>query len=48
MTGRLGKPGDKVLILLSIPGHSLQAKYCGPYLIEKKLNEVRRLFGAYA
>ena len=32
--------GDKVLILLPIPGHSLQAKYSGPYTIEKKINDV--------
>lgn len=34
------KPGDKALALLPIPGHPLQARYCGPYLIEKGLNEV--------
>ena len=34
------RPGDKVLILFPTPGHTLQARYCGPYLIEKKLNEV--------
>ena len=37
---RIFKIGDKVLVLLPIPGHALQARYCGPYLIEKKLNEV--------
>ena len=34
------KPGNRVLILLPIPDHTQQARYCGPYLIEKKLNEV--------
>ena len=32
--------GDEVLILLPLPGHPLQARYSGPYTIEKKLNEV--------
>lgn len=31
------EPGDKVLVLLPIPGSSLQARYSGPYLIEKKV-----------
>ena len=33
-------PGDKVLVLLPIPGHPLQARYHGPYVIESKVNEV--------
>jgi len=37
---RTFKPGDKVLILLPIHHLSLQARYCGPYVIEKKLSEV--------
>ena len=37
---RCFQPGDKVLILLPIPGHTLQARYCGPYIIEEKVNEV--------
>jgi len=33
-------PGDKVLILLPIPGHPLQARYSGPYVIEEKVNDL--------
>ncbi|XP_043968384.1 uncharacterized protein LOC122828679 isoform X1 [Gambusia affinis] len=32
-------PGDKVLILLPIPGSSLETKFSGPYVVEKKLSE---------
>ncbi|KAG1664755.1 hypothetical protein GQR58_019691 [Nymphon striatum] len=32
--------GDKVLSLLPIPGSSLQAKYHGPYTIDKRLSEL--------
>ncbi len=31
------KPGDKVLVFLPIPGSSLQARYSGPYVIEKTI-----------
>ena len=34
------KAGDKVLALLPIPGHSLQARYHGPYVVECKVNDV--------
>lgn len=34
------KPGDKILVFLSIPVHSLQARYCGPYEIESKISDV--------
>lgn len=34
------KPGDKVLVLLPITGHPLQAKYHGPYIISHKVNDV--------
>jgi len=37
---RTFKPGDKVLALLPIHGHPLQARYCGPFVIEQKMNEV--------
>ena len=37
---RIFHPGDKVLILLPIPGHSLQACYSGPYAIEEKVNDL--------
>ena len=33
-------PGDKVLVLVPIPGHPLQARYHGPYVIESKVDEV--------
>ena len=34
------EPGDKVLALLPIPGHPLQARYFGPYSVDKKLSDV--------
>ena len=33
------KSGDKVLALLPIPGRPLQARYFGPYTVEKKAND---------
>ena len=33
------EPGDKVLALLPIPGHPLQARYFGPYTVDKKLSD---------
>ena len=33
-------PGDKVLALLPIPGKPLQARYYGPYTVDKKLSDV--------
>ena len=45
---RTFKPGNKVLVLLPIHHHPLQARYCGPYVIEKKLNEVCRLCRLHA
>lgn len=32
--------GDKVLLLIPVQGHSLQAKFAGPYEVLKKLNSV--------
>ena len=32
--------GDKVLALLPVPGNPLQARYFGPYVIEKKENDL--------
>ena len=32
-------PGDKVLVLLPIPGSSLQAPYSGPYVVREKVSE---------
>ena len=37
---RVFEPGDKVLVFLPVPGHPLQAKYCGPYTIESKINDL--------
>ena len=34
------EPGDKVLALLPIPGKPLQARYYGPYTVDKKLSDV--------
>ena len=33
-------PGDKVLVLLPIHASPLQARYCGPYTMEKKTSDV--------
>ncbi|KAK7909313.1 hypothetical protein WMY93_013997 [Mugilogobius chulae] len=32
-------PGDKVLVFLPLPGSSLQARYSGPYVIQKKISD---------
>ena len=34
------EPGDKVLALLPIPGRPLQARYYGPYTVDKTLSDV--------
>ena len=34
------KPGDTVLVLLPVPQNPLQAKFFGPYTIEKKLSDL--------
>ena len=34
------KPGEKVIVLLLIPGHPLQANYFWPYVIESRLNDL--------
>ena len=34
------EPGDKVFALLPIPGKPLQARYYGPYTVDKKLSDV--------
>ena len=33
-------PGDRVLALLPIPGKPLQARYYGPYTVDKKISVV--------
>ncbi|XP_065894244.1 uncharacterized protein [Dysidea avara] len=37
---RTFQPGDQVLVLLPIHGQPLQARYCGPYTVEQKVNDV--------
>ena len=37
---RVFKPGEKVLVLLPLPGEPLKAKFSGPYCVKKKLNDV--------
>ena len=37
---RTFKPGDKVFVMLPIPGHLLRARFCGPYIVERKVNKV--------
>ena len=32
-------PGDRVLVLLPVVGSCLQAKFCGPYEVERKLSD---------
>ena len=34
------KSGDKILALLSVPGRPLQARYFGPYTVEKKASDL--------
>ena len=36
---RTFKPGDKVLVLLPVPERPLQARYFGPYIVEKKMSD---------
>ena len=38
--GRTFKPGDKLLALLPIPGRPLQARYFGPYFVDKKMSDL--------
>ena len=33
------KTGDKVLVLFPVPNNPLQAKYYGPYIVDRKINE---------
>ena len=34
------EPGQKVLALLPVPGNTLYSRFFGPYVIEKKLNDL--------
>ena len=34
------EPGQKVLALLPMPGNTLYSRFFGPYVIEKKLNDL--------
>ena len=36
-------PGDRILALLPIPGKPLQARYYGPYTVDKKISDVNTL-----
>ena len=36
----ISEPVDKILALLPIPGKPLQARYYGPYTVDKKLSDV--------
>ncbi|KAL1269183.1 hypothetical protein QQF64_031472 [Cirrhinus molitorella] len=38
-TARSFEKGDKVLVLLPLPGSTLQAKFSGPYVVERKLSD---------
>ena len=38
--GRSFNPGDQVLVLLPIIGQPLQARYSGPYVIERKVGDL--------
>lgn len=33
------QPGDKVLVLLPVPGSSLSARFFGPYVVERRMSE---------
>ena len=37
---RVFEPGEKVLVLLPLPGNPLQTKYHGPYVVEQQLGPV--------
>ena len=37
-------PGDRVLALLPIPGKPLQARYYGPYTVDKQISDVNYVF----
>ena len=42
------QPGDRVLVLLPVPGSSLFARFVGPYKVEKKLSETRLIVNVRA
>lgn len=33
-------PGDKVLVLMPVPGSALEAHYYGPYQVKEKVNKL--------
>ena len=33
------KPGESVVILLPLPGNPLKARYCGPYVVHRKVSD---------
>ena len=40
---RCFEPGDRVLVLFPVVGNPLQAKYCGPYKVVKKISDTNYL-----
>ena len=40
MKERSFQPGDRVLALLPMPQNPLQAKYYGPYTVDRKINDL--------
>jgi hypothetical protein len=41
------KSGEKVIVLLLIGCHPLQAKYCWPYVIESRLNDLNYILNTH-
>jgi hypothetical protein len=41
------KSGEKVIVLLLIGCHPLQANYCWPYLIESRLNDLNYILNTH-
>lgn len=39
------QPGDSVLFLLPVPGSALQARFAGPYVVEKRLSDTDHIIG---
>lgn len=39
LAARFFHPGERVLVLLPVLGSALQAKFCGPYVVDRKLSE---------
>ena len=41
------KPGEKIIVLLLIPCHPLQANYFWPYVIESRLNDLNYIVNTH-